>query len=78
VKAGYAKIVPWEEVCRLRPPNLKILPLAVVPQRNRRRHMILAWSFAVRRRQRGRKRRQLAARQQLEDTMQPSVNNTTV
>ena len=24
-KAGYATIVPWEEVCRLRPPNLNWL-----------------------------------------------------
>jgi len=76
VKAGYATILPWEEVCRLRPPNLKISPLAVVPQRNRRGRMILDLLFTVRRRQRGRKRRQLA-RQQLEDTLQPSVNDTT-
>jgi hypothetical protein len=38
--------------------------------------MILDLLFTVRRRQRGRKRRQLA-RQQLEDTLQPSVNDTT-
>ena len=76
VKAGYATIVPWEEVCQLRPPNLKISPLAVVPQRNQRGRMILDLLFAARQRQRGRKRRQLA-QQQLEDTLQPSVNDTT-
>ena len=46
-------------------------------QRNRRGRMILDLSFAVRRRLRGRKQRRLA-RQQMEDMMQPSVNNTTL
>ena len=32
VKAGYAEIISWRELQRLRPRNLKISPLAVVPQ----------------------------------------------
>jgi hypothetical protein len=31
VKAGYAKIILWEDLKRLRPRNLKVSPLAVVP-----------------------------------------------
>jgi hypothetical protein len=57
VQAGYAEIITWDELCRLRPKNLKVSPLAVVPQRNRRGRMILDLSFAVRRgRSQGRKR----------------------
>ena len=63
VASGCATGMPWEELCRLRPTNLKISPLAVVPQRNRRGRMILDLSVAVRRRLRGRKRRQLARQQ---------------
>ena len=49
VKAGYARIISWEDLQRLRPRNLKVSPLAVVPQRNRRGRMILDLAFAVRR-----------------------------
>lgn len=38
VKAGFARVVPWEEVKRDvlvgRLPNLKISPVAVIPQAN--------------------------------------------
>jgi hypothetical protein len=74
VKAGYAQVITWAELQRLRPPNLKVSPLAVVPQRNRRGRMILDLSFAVRRgRTRGRKR-------SLHDDiiLQESVNDSTV
>jgi hypothetical protein len=47
VKSGYAEIISWEDLSRLRPANLKVSPLAVVPQRNRRGRMILDLSFAV-------------------------------
>jgi hypothetical protein len=40
VKAGYAQVISWAELQRLRPENLKVSPLAVVPQRNRRGRMI--------------------------------------
>jgi hypothetical protein len=47
VKAGYAEIMSWAKLCQLRPKNLKVFPLAVVPQRDRRGCMILDLSFAV-------------------------------
>jgi hypothetical protein len=47
VKAGYAKIISWEDLSRSRPANLKVSPLAVVPQRNRRGRMILDPSETV-------------------------------
>jgi hypothetical protein len=73
VKAGYAQIITWEDLCELRPKNLKVSPLAVVPQRNRRGRMILDLSFAVRREHtRGRKRSIRG-----EEIIQASVNDTT-
>jgi hypothetical protein len=75
VKAGYAQVITWEDLKLLRPKNLKVSPIAVVPQRNRRGRMILDLSFAVRRggRTKGRKRPR-------EDdvVIQASVNDTTV
>jgi hypothetical protein len=47
VKAGYAQVIAWEDIKRLRPRNLKIPPLVILPQRNRRGRMILDLSFAV-------------------------------
>jgi hypothetical protein len=76
VKAGYAEVIPWNELRKLRPPTLKVSPLAVVPQRNRRGRMILDLSFAVQRQQkRGRRRKR---RRDDEDVLQASVNDTTV
>ena len=51
VKAGYVEVILWKELRRLCPKQLKISPLAVIPQRNRRGRMILDLSFAVRARQ---------------------------
>jgi hypothetical protein len=74
VKAGYAQIFTWEELCRMRPKNLKVSPIAVVPQRNRRGRMILDLSFAVKRsRARGRKRSRGN-----DVILQESVNDSTV
>jgi hypothetical protein len=80
VKAGYAEIVSWAELCRSRPKNLKVSPLAVVPQRDRRGRMILDLSFAVRRGQgqRGREQRGRKRSYENEVILQPSVNDTTV
>jgi hypothetical protein len=75
VKAGYAEIVSWDELCRRRPTNLKVSPLAVVPQRDRRGRMILDLSFAVRRRQ-GQRGRNKGGGNEL--ILQESVNDTTV
>jgi hypothetical protein len=46
-KAGFCKVIPWEEIKRLRPPNLKISPVAAVPQVGRRPRIILDLSFLV-------------------------------
>jgi hypothetical protein len=77
VKAGYARIISWKELQLLRPANLKVSPLAVVPQRNRRGRMILDLAFAVRRgRTSGRKRKRRSRND--DDILQASVNDTTV
>jgi hypothetical protein len=76
VKAGYAQIIAWDELQRLRPPNLKVSPLAVIPQRNRRGRMILDLAFAVRRGQRSKRGRKRSHVQEV--ILQPSVNDTTV
>jgi hypothetical protein len=40
-KAGFCKVIPWEEINWLCPPNLKISPVAAVPQVDRRPRIIL-------------------------------------
>jgi hypothetical protein len=75
VKAGYAQIITWDELQQLRPKNLKVSPIAVVPQQNRRGRMILDLSFAVRRGKKNRGRK----RSRTDDViLQASVNDTTV
>ena len=78
VKAGYAEIISWRELQRLRPRNLKISPLAVIPQRNRRGRMILDLSFAVRRQAKGRRRGRKRGSKDMEPPLAASVNDTTV
>jgi hypothetical protein len=46
-KAGFCKVIPWKEIKRLCPPNLKISPVAAVPQVGRRPRIILDLSFPV-------------------------------
>ena len=67
VKAGFSKVVLWEEVRRLRPPNLKVSPVAVVPQAGRRGRIILDLSFPVYQEVNG-----------VATATQASVNSTTV
>jgi hypothetical protein len=75
VKAGFARIVLWDDVKSSPPAKLKVSPLAVVPQRNRRGRMILDLSFPVHRSlpstKSKRKPRKLGA------VLQPAVNDTT-
>jgi hypothetical protein len=40
-KAGFCKVIPWDKIKKLRPPNLKISPMAVVPQVGRGPRIIL-------------------------------------
>ena len=47
VKAGFCKVMLWEDLQRLRPHNLKISPVAVVPQSGQRGRIILDLSFPV-------------------------------
>jgi hypothetical protein len=47
VDAGFSQIMLWSDVQKLRPSNLKISPLAVVPQKDRRGRLILDLSFPV-------------------------------
>jgi hypothetical protein len=50
VDAGFLRIMLWSELQKLRPPKLKISPMAVVRQKNRRGRLILDLSFPVYRR----------------------------
>jgi hypothetical protein len=74
VQAGYAQVVDWEELQRNLPPKLKVSPLAVVPQANRRGRMILDLAFPVLRQEKGKGRK----RKGRQEVLQPSVNDTTV
>jgi hypothetical protein len=47
VKAGFCKVYWWDELQTLRPANLKISPVAVVPQVGRCGRIILDLSFPV-------------------------------
>ena len=46
-KAGFCQVYLWEDLKRLHPENLKISPVAVVPQVGRRGRIILDLSFPV-------------------------------
>ena len=48
VKAGFCKIVNWDDIKHDLPPQLKISPVAAVPQVGRRPRIILDLSFGVR------------------------------
>ena len=67
VSAGFSEVIPLSELRSRNPPNLKISPVALVPQLNRRGRIILDLSFPV---------RQNAGRK-MGPTLQPSVNSTT-
>ncbi len=47
VKAGFSRVMLWEDLQRLRPTNLKILPVAVVPQTGHQGCIVLDLSFPV-------------------------------
>jgi hypothetical protein len=64
-QAGFCKVFTWDKIQQLLPKNLKISPLAVVPQVGRRGRIILDLSFPV--------------YQELDRVMtitQPSINDT--
>jgi hypothetical protein len=47
IKAGFCRVFLWEDIVKLRPTNLKISPVAVVPQVNQWGRIILDLSFPV-------------------------------
>lgn len=67
IDAGFSEVVLWDDVKANMPANLKISPLAVIPQTNRRGRLILDLSFGVRRSSGGNKG----------EIIQASVNDTT-
>ena len=70
VDAGFCKILLWEDLKTLQPHNLKISPILVVPQKDRRGRIILDLSFPVYpERTKGNPR---------PDPIQPGVNKTTI
>jgi hypothetical protein len=46
-RSGFCKVVTWDELVKTRPPQLKISPVAVVPQTDRQGRIILDLSFPV-------------------------------
>ena len=71
VKAGFCEVITWSSIADNPPRNLKISPLACIPQTNRRDRLILDLSFPVYRPQAVRKRKATA------EILQPSVNDST-
>ena len=67
VTAGFSKVVLWDDIKQLRPRNLKISPVALIPQTGRRGRIILDLSFPVYQDVNG-----------VVTTTQQSVNSTTV
>ena len=53
VNAGFCKVMLWDDVKRLRPHNLKISPVALIPQVGRRGRIILDLSFQCTKRSTG-------------------------
>lgn len=76
VKAGFSRIVAWDDIKGSLPAKLKISPLAVVPQTNRRGRLILDLSFPVQRAtptiKPGRR-----SKRKLGEVLQESVNDST-
>jgi hypothetical protein len=70
VDAGFSRIVMWDNIKHNTPSKLKVSPLAVVPQTNRRGRLILDLSFPVHQRSQQSKRK-------LGQVIQAAVNDTT-
>eukprot|EP00978_Attheya_sp_CCMP212_P013482 scaffold33911_cov40-Attheya_sp.AAC.1 len=70
VDAGFSRIVLWDDIKHNPPAKLKVSPLAVIPQTNRRGRLILDLSFPVHRSSNSSKRK-------LGQVVQEAVNNTT-
>jgi hypothetical protein len=76
VQAGiYVQVVEWETLQRRLPPQLKVLPLAVVPQLNCRGCMILDLLFPVLQQAKGKGSKQ---KREVCKMIQELVNDTTI
>ena len=75
VKAGFTEVMDWETVKQLAPKNLKVSPLAVIPQVNRRGRLLLDLSFPVHKFPTTRPRKRVRQTDGL--LIQPAVNATT-
>ena len=75
VAAGFSEIMTWAEVQALKPAQLKVSPLAVIPQVGRRGRLLLDLSFAVHSPRGGGKRARRAYASAV--PLAPSVNDTT-
>jgi hypothetical protein len=47
IKAGFCRVLLWDDIVKMGPTNLKISPVAVVPQVNQRGRIILDLLFPV-------------------------------
>ena len=61
VQQGFARLVPWTELRKHLPPNLKLSPIAAIPHKSRAYRMILDLSFAFK----------------VDNVIWPSVNDST-
>jgi hypothetical protein len=75
VAAGFSEIMPWSEVQALHLRQLKVSPLAVIPQVGRRGRLLLDLSFAVQAPRGPGKRARRS--QHTSAPLAPSVNDTT-
>eukprot|EP00978_Attheya_sp_CCMP212_P031577 scaffold119933_cov29-Attheya_sp.AAC.6 len=57
VDTGFSRIVLWDDIKHNPPAKLKVSPLAVIPQTNRRGQLILDLSFPVHRTSKSSKRK---------------------
>ena len=71
VEAGFCEVCTWEDLKQKWPENLKVSPVAVIPQTGRQGRIILDLSFPVFHQAKGKRRRSQ------QTVLQPSVNETT-
>jgi hypothetical protein len=76
IQAGFSEMVTWDSMRGSHPANLKVSPLAVIPQVGRRGRLLLDLSFAVQAERPGSKR---GRRNWVPPPpLAPSVNSTTI
>ena len=71
--AGFSEIVMWDDIKNNMPSNLKVSPIDVIPQKDRRGRLLLDLPFAVREQPRAKQKHR---RLNSEQIVQPSINQT--